>query len=219
MLGLMLACEGWPALSDLQRDDTGGAPPAGVRVVEPPPLSWSESGPRADADDDTPGVAPLEVLPPGMAFRVSGVLAGTGWDPAGVAARAWCGGVASGFPTEPTGDYLGDVDWRRFEVLEPGALCARIAPAAEDVRVDLVAFDLDACGNAGEPWTDPAGWVVGFAPAGAVNSWATRVVPGQFAVVAAAYHPDDPSLEVAYDWDVVALASGTSPSRCEDVAW
>lgn len=219
MLGLLAACEGWPALDHLSRDDTGGAPPEGVLVPEPPPLSWSEAGPRDDADDDTPGAAPVEILPDGMAFRVSGQLAGSGWDPSAVAARPACEGVASAFPTEPTGNYAADVDWRVFEVLEAGALCARFAPAGDDVRADLLAFDLDACGNPSRAWTDPSGWVVGFAPAGAVNTWATRVSPGRFAMVAAAYAPDEPALAVPYDWDVAALAAGTSPDRCEDVAW
>lgn len=219
MIALLAACDGWPALDGLSRDDTGGAPPPGVVLTEPPELSWSESGPRDDTVDDSPLFASVEILPPGMAFRLAGKLRGAGWDPAAVPEREACAGVPSAFPTEPVGDYIGDADWRVFEVQASGALCAHIEPSSAEARVDLIAFDLDSCGLAAEAWTTREDLVMGFAPSTAVNDWATLVEPGRFAMVAVAFAPSDDALEIPYAWTVAALAVGEEPERCGDVEW
>ncbi len=219
MIALLAACDGWPALDGLARDDTGGAPPEGVELTDPPELSWSESGPRDDETDDSALVAPVEILPPGQAFTLAGKLRGAGWDPAAVPTRAACAGVPSAFPTEPSGDYLGDADWRVIEVQASGALCAHLEPSTTEARVDLMAFDLDSCGLPARAWTTRDDLVMGFAPSTAVNDWATLVEPSRFAMVAVAYAPDDTTLEIPYAWTVAALAVGEEPERCGDIEW
>lgn len=218
MLLAIAACAEWPRFENVVRDDTGGAPPRGVPVVQSPIHVWSDVGPRSEAEDDEPTSPPVEDLVELQGIRLAGRIVGSGWDPSAVAARPECTGVPGAFPTEATGDYLGDVDWRLVEIATPGVLCSSLASAAPEFRVDVLAFDLDECGLPDWPFTGLGQSIIGFAPSTAINRWGIRIdQPGRYGLVAAAWSPNQPSAAAAYSWGIALLPSDAELLDCEGV--
>lgn len=218
MILVLAACAEWPRFEHLEREDTGGSPPAGVQIAENPIRIWTDIRPRAESEDDSPTSAPVEDLAVNQGIRLVGRIAGSGWAADGVSARPECAGVPAAFPTEPTGEYLGDVDWRLIEVGSPGVLCSSLAAAAPEFRVDVLAFELDACGLPAKAFTGLGDLVVGFSPSTATNQWGIRLdAPGRYALVGAAWAPNAPDDAAAYSWGVALLPSDSELLDCEGV--
>jgi hypothetical protein len=207
LLALALAaCAEWPRFAHLP--ESGDAHPAGEDVTEAD-VTWTELGARDDADDDDPRALPAELhesLAVGAGNVLRGRATGSGWDFDAVPERPADCGVPSGFPTEATGDYLGDADWRVVVVTEPGALCSDFAYSDGETSADVLLFPLDACGVPGEPARDEAGLVVGFGDEDARNAWAVEIPEaGTYGVVAAAWSPDDPERALRYLWGLALV--------------
>jgi hypothetical protein len=197
-------CAGWPRHANLPVQDENlvlaGTDP---RTLFNP--TWTDV---AEAEDnDVPALAQRASLQLSVGTVWTGRLDGTGWWDDAVPEPIEgedCGstGVRSPMP----GDYIGDVDFYAFTVAEAGQLCARALAGDETFGWDMALFPIDECGVPG-----PA-IAAGDAPLGVdlggSTGWGTVVEPGDYAVLFAAYFPND--LEATLDYQLgVALVNPT----------
>lgn len=206
LAAIVPACAEWPRFSNLP-PDTGEAVAPGDEVQVITDFAWEEREPVSEPDDDRPALAELEPVSLGSGILRRGKANGSGWDFDARADRPECDGIASGFPSEATGDYLGDIDWRRIEIAGAGVLCSSFAYKAEDARPDVLLYSLDACGNPGEPVAAAPGHPLGFAGSTNRSDWATDIdSPVTMGVVASAWAPDAPTRELTYNWGLALVA-------------
>jgi hypothetical protein len=223
-LVLLAACGGWPRFSHLP-EETGTARRAGGDTGEATPtdFDWTVEGPRDENNDNEPeDVGEAELLSLGAGVLVHGRSLGSGWDFTDVPVRQTCGDLVSGFPPDDVGSYKGDVDWRVVRLAADGTFCTSLAYHDDDVRGDMLGYDLISCTADGTllpsgPWTDDTqGIPLGFAPAGPAHTWSASLAAGsEFALVVSAFSPDDTTRTLVYDWGVALVGPG---QVCPEVA-
>ena len=204
---LLTGCSAWPRFShltlppDAVEAQTATSDEASVAWVD---LDTSESGEPANDDART---TTLETLILGNGNRMNGRLAGSGWDFDAVASRPADCGTVSAFPTEPLGDYMGDVDWRVVDVTDAGVLCNAIGTGDPDARVDALVFAVDDCGVPIAAKRDADGNILGFGSEDRVNEWRHVLSsPTRLALAAAAWAPDDLTRILTYNWELSLIS-------------
>lgn len=219
VLALLAGCAEWPRHAHLP-DEEGGLP-AGTEPDLTPDVAWEHLSARGDGEDDAPRDAPVEALAEGAGNVVHGLATGSGWDFEGVAERPADCGAASGFPSEASGAYLGDVDWRVVDVPAAGVLCSSFLYLDGVTRPDVLVYELDACGVPGAALRDAEGLVIGFGGEEGENRWSLLVEgPRRLALPAVGWAPDDPEASLRYLWGLSLLAAPDDGAtvRCPSVA-
>lgn len=193
----LAACEGWPRYAHLPDPPDTGALPAGTDPGQAVQVTWSDEIPATENETDNglpiDDLAALD-LSTGAVFV--GDWQGIGWADRAPDRTGACGDLA--FPIDE-GTYEGDVDWVGVEVHADGYLCATVEVDGEGVRLDMMPFTLDACGDPVAALVDDAGEVYGHAAAGPSARWAVSVRAGdRIGVSLAPYWPQDLSLVVGW---------------------
>jgi hypothetical protein len=163
--------------------------------------------------NDSPVIAQQTSLPLGTAFAIAGALEGTGWYDLAeqtVISDPECGSATGTRTPLSEGDYIGDVDFYVFEVAEPGLLCARAVLGASTFGWDLLVFPVDACDVPGPAVVDGSS-AVGLDLGGPSGGWGLAVAPGRYALLLAAYSPNDADATLAYDLGVALVPDGDGP--------
>ncbi len=204
MFWAVVGCAGWPLWSAMPEDS------ALVPVGEPPPggaVDWVEQA--SSEPDGWPSEVATHQLPEGTGLLFRGALEGAGWDPAAAPATvAGCEGDRRR-NAAASGDYTADTDMIVVDVAAAGPLCAAVSVGGSAYGWDLLVFPVDDC-DAPEDALVVDGAVIGADLGGEAGGWQVDVAPGRYAVLLAAYAPDDPSVVIDWAIGVSAPAAGSA---------
>jgi len=213
LLSLSLAaCDGWPRYAHLPTAPDTGALPAGTDPGDAVQVTWTD--PATATENGSANGLPIDdsamlSLSTGAIFE--GDWQGIGWTDTAPDRAGSCGDLA--FPVGDDGSYEGDVDWVGATVDADGYLCATIEIQGDGVRVDLMPFLLDDCGEPTEALVDDAGAVYGYAAAGPTAQWAVPVHQGdQIGVSLAPYWPQDLTMVATWRIGLSLTSAGVCPS-------
>ncbi len=211
----LAACAEWPRFENLPPAPDTGALPAGTDPGSTVDISWS--GPLDATENGADNGLPIDDqvrLGPDEGVLLQGSFQGMGWTDTPSEATGSCGPLA--FPLTADGNYLGDVDWVGVDAQVDGFLCATLEVDAIGVQLDLLAFDLNPCGEPDSVRADDAGSPYGYDAVGPVVEWALPVRGGdQLGVALAPFWPQDLSLEADWTLALSIVQAGVCPDPPE----
>ena len=201
-------CSNWPLHGNLPQDDATLLP-VGDDPRDLYDIEWVAAEELPDND------TPVGLEHHGVTFQAArhytGQLDGAGWwdDAQSVVLDGGCGSSWDRSPLG-AGDYTGDVDYVVVDVEAPGTLCGRLLVDPADYGWDLLLQPLDSCDVPSELVMGDDGQALGLGLGGPVGEWRAEVEAGPYAILAAAYYPNDAEAVVSYELGV-ALIEGSSP--------
>ena len=204
-------CANWPLHGNLPEDPANllpvGEDPRGLYE-----LQWVHA--EEASDNDSPVGLEHHEVTLDTARHYTGRLDGAGWwDDAEPAVLD--GGCGSTWDRSPlgTGDYIGDVDFTIVNVAAAGTLCGRLLLDPPDYGWDLLLHPVDSCDVPSE-FVVSGGEPVGLGLGGAVGDWSAPVQPGPYALLVAAYYPNDDAAEVDYELGVALVEAADGAALC-----
>ena len=213
----LVACAQWPRYDHLP-EDTAVRLPAGSEVGPTWDIEWADATAQDEPGDDDPRGLEPEAIRPGQGAELTSSLTGTGWVYGTPPERDVDCEDTSAFPPKDDGYYLSDVDWRLVDVGEVGILCSAFYADRAGAQVDVVAFEVDACGLPVAAVFPEGGsdLPLGFGVSGAENVWSFPVTQStRYAIAAAGWAPNDAGAELPYHWAISFLAAAQSGEGAE----
>lgn len=189
----LTACAEWPRANHLP--PAVEAVPAGTDPRDAVVVSWTS---REEVEPRSQPTGPADLgFGPGEGVIVTGALDGIGWNDEAVPeliVGADCGSEAT--RALVPGDYVGDADIVVVSLPARARLCLGLRAASESEGLDAVAWSLDACGVPVEAVSADA--PLGLTGSGPLVEWSAEVDAGVYAVLVAAYYPNDDGRSVPY---------------------